>query len=166
MPTLPEADPATFRRAAGRFATGVCVLTATDAGLDHAMTANAFTSVSMEPMLVLVCVEMDARFHDAVLAAGQWAVSVLDDGARPVSDWLAVRGRPLHGQLDRVPFHRGPVTGAALIDASLAWLECRTRAVYPAGDHSIVLGEVIGVELGPEQHVPLLYFRSAYRKLS
>jgi flavin reductase len=166
VPTAPEADPAAFRRAVGRFATGVCVLTAVERGLDQAMTANAFTSVSLEPMLVLACVETDARFHDAVLAAGYWAVSVLDEQARPLSDWLASRGRPLHGQLDRVPFHRGRLTGAALIESSLAWLECRTEAVYPAGDHSIVVGQVIGVELGPEPNQPLIYFRSAYHKLA
>jgi len=169
-PVLPvppvAADQASFRRAAGRFATGVCVLSAVDGGMDHAMTANAFTSVSMDPMLVLACVETEARFHDAVLSAGRWAVSVLDDSARPVADWLATRGRPLVGQLDRVPFHRGPHTGAALLDPALAWLECRTQAVYPAGDHSIVLGEVIGVGLGEESNHPLLYFRSGYRKLA
>lgn len=166
MPSPSEPDPAAFRRVAGRFATGVCVLTAVDGSADHAMTANAFTSVSMEPMLVLACVEVEARFHDAVLDVGQWAVSILDETARPVSDWLASRGRPLNGQLDRIPFHRGPHTGAALIDAAIGWLECRTTAVHPAGDHGIVVAEVIGVELGPDRTDPLLYFRSGYHKLS
>jgi flavin reductase (DIM6/NTAB) family NADH-FMN oxidoreductase RutF len=161
---------AAFRRAVGRFATGVCVVTAVEPGrrtpLDHAMTANAFTSVSIDPLLVLVCVETDARFHDAVLDAGQWAVSVLDATARPVADWLATRGRPLHGQLDRVPFHRGPVTGAALLDQAVAWLECRTYAVHPGGDHSIVVGEVVGVELGNDAKGALLYHRSSYGHLT
>jgi flavin reductase (DIM6/NTAB) family NADH-FMN oxidoreductase RutF len=134
--------------------------------MDHAMTANAFTSVSLEPMLVLACVETDARFHDAVLAAGEWAVSILDEGARGISEWLATRGRPLAGQLDRVAFHRGPMTGAVLIDSALGWLECRTTAVHPAGDHSLVLGEVVGLELGPSRAEPLVYFRSTYHKLA
>jgi flavin reductase len=159
-------DEATFRRVAGRFATGICVLTTVEAGRDHAMTANAFTSVSLEPMLVLACVEVEARFHDAVLATGHWAVSILDETGRGVSDWLATRGRPLAGQLDRVPFHRGPVTGAALVDSALGWMEVRTTAVHPAGDHSLVLGEVIGLELGPAQSEPLLWYRSAYHKLA
>jgi flavin reductase (DIM6/NTAB) family NADH-FMN oxidoreductase RutF len=161
-----EPDVATFRRVAGRFATGVCVLTAVDAGQDHAMTASAFTSVSLEPMLVLACVEVEARFHDAVVAAGEWGVSILDETARGVSEWLATRGRPLTGQLDRIPFHRGPVTGAALIDSALGWMEVRTTAVHPAGDHSLVLGEVVGLEVGPAQSEPLLYFRSGYHKLA
>jgi flavin reductase len=159
-------DVATFRRVAGRFATGVCVVATVDGGADHAMTASAFTTVSLEPMLVLVCVETDARFHDAVTAAGQWAVSILDGTARGASDWLATRGRPLPGQLDRVPFHRGPLTGAALVDAALGWLEVRTTAVHPAGDHSIVVGEVVGLEVGPGDAEPLLYFRSGYHKLA
>jgi flavin reductase (DIM6/NTAB) family NADH-FMN oxidoreductase RutF len=165
---LPSAAPdvATFRRVAGRFATGVCIISAVDDGADHAMTASAFTTVSLEPMLVLVCVETEARFHDAVLAAGQWAVSILDESGRGVSEWLATRGRPLPGQLERVPFHRGPVTGAALVDGALGWLELRTTAVHPAGDHSIVVGEVVGLELGASQSEPLLYFRSGYHKLA
>jgi flavin reductase (DIM6/NTAB) family NADH-FMN oxidoreductase RutF len=165
--TCPEARPVTvasFRRATGRFATGVTVVTAVDGGLDHAMTANAFTSVSLDPLLVLVCVENDARFHDAITEAGEWAVSILDASARPVADWLATRGRPLHGQLDRIPFRRG-VTGAAILDQSAAWLECRTQAVYPGGDHDIVLGEVIALGLGDESNGVLLYHRSDYRFL-
>lgn len=154
-----------FRRAVGRFATGVCVVTAVENGMDHAMTANAFTSVSLDPLLVLVCVEAEARFHDAIVAAGAWAVSVLDASARPAAAWLATRGRPLHGQLDRVPFHRGPATGAALLDQSVAWLECRTHAVHPGGDHTIVVGEVVGVGLGDESHGALLWHRSSYRVL-
>src|SRR5512144_963694 len=165
-PAVQAPDVATFRRVAGRFATGVCVLTAVDGGFDHAMTANAFTTVSLEPMLVLACVETEARFHDAAVAAGEWAVSILDVDSRPVSDWLASRGRPLVGQLDRIPFHRGPLTGAALIESSLGWLECRTTAIHPGGDHSIVVAEVISLETGPPDADPLLYYRSAYHKLA
>jgi flavin reductase len=162
-----EARPVTveaFRRAVGRFATGVTVVTAVDGGIDHAMTANAFTSVSLDPLLVLVCVENEARFHDAITAAGAWAVSILDASARPVASWLATRGRPLHGQLDRIPFRRG-VTGAAVLEQSSAWLECRTQAVHPGGDHDIVVGEVISLGLGDESHGALLYHRSSYRFL-
>ena len=166
VPTPAPVDVATFRRVAGRFATGVAVISALDGGTDHAMTASAFTTVSLEPMLVLVCVETEARSHDAVVEAGQWAVSILDETARGVSDWLATRGRPLPGQLDRVPFHRGAITGAALVDSALGWLEVRTTAVHPAGDHSIVVGEVVGLELGPSSSDPLLYFRSGYHKLA
>ena len=165
------ADQALFRRAAGRFATGVCVVSTVETPvpggpvLDHAMTANAFTSVSVDPLLVLVCVETDARFHDAIVSSGRWAVSVLDASARPVADWLATRGRPLHGQLDRVPFRRGPVTGAALVEQATAWVECRTHAVHPGGDHSIVVGEVLSLGTPRPDARPLVYFRSRYHTL-
>ena len=161
----PEVDVDAFRAAVGHFATGVTVVTTLGEGLDHAMTANAFTSVSLDPLLVLLCVDREARFCDAVLAAGVWGVSVLDDTARAAADWLATRGRPLHGQLDRVPHRRGPVTGVALLDAALATLECRTTAVHPGGDHLIVLSEVLGVQLPRPGAERLLLWRSRYHRL-
>ena len=93
------------------------------------MTVSAFASVSLEPPLVLFCAEKIARFHDAVLAAGSWAVSILAEDAEKTARWLATRGRPLDGQLDGVPHHPGPVTGAPLLDGALATLECQTTAV-------------------------------------
>ncbi|MGL5862326.1 MAG: flavin reductase family protein [Phycicoccus sp.] len=165
-PAQPDAvDVAEFRHALGRFATGVTVVSARVGEVDHAMTANAFTSVSLDPLLVLVCVEREARFHDAIVEAGQWAVSVLDHAHRAVAEWLATRGRPLHGQLDRVPHHRGPFTGAALVEGALAGLECRTTNVHLAGDHSIVVGEVLSVELPDKPGTPLLYHRGNYSQL-
>lgn len=159
-------DTDAFRKAVGRFATGVTVVTCVVDGVDHAMTASAFTSVSLEPLLVLVCVEKEARFHDAVLESGNWAVSILDSHGRRAAEWFATRGRPLHGQLDRYPHRRGAVTGAALLDSALAWLECRTTAVYDGGDHDIVVGQVVDLELGGPDDAPLVYFRSHYRELS
>ncbi len=159
-------DAGVFRRAMGRFATGVTVVTTVHAGIDHAMTANAFTSVSLEPALVLVCVEREARFHDAIEASGLWSVNVLDDSARAVAAWLATRGRPLHGQLDRVPHHRGAHTGTALLEQSLATLECRTADLHVGGDHSIVVGEVLAVDLVEHDAAALTYYRGAYGRLA
>jgi len=164
-PSPTEADLALFRRAVGRFATGICVVSTVWDGLDHAMTANAFTSVSLDPPLVLVCVEQEARFHDAIVSCGRWGVSVLDATARGTSAWLATQGRPLHGQLDRVPHTRGEMTGAALVDQAVAWLECSTHDLVTAGDHTIVVGRVLASRLGSNEHGALLYYRSAYRTL-
>lgn len=158
-------DPALFRRAVGRFTTGVTVVSTVTGGRDHAMTANAFASVSLDPLLVLVCVEQDTRFHDAVVEAGTWGVSVLDDRARGTAEWLSTPGRPAVGQLAPVGHHRGPVTGVALVDTSLATLECRTTAVHEAGDHVVVIGEVLSAGLAPDGHGPLVYHRSGYRFL-
>ncbi len=107
---------AEFRTVMGRFATGVTVVTAVQDGFDHAMTANSFASVSLDPPLVLVCVEVDSRFHEAVLDAGGWNVNVLDEAQRGRASWFATKGRPLVGQFDSTPTHRSALTGALLLD--------------------------------------------------
>jgi flavin reductase (DIM6/NTAB) family NADH-FMN oxidoreductase RutF len=160
-----DLDPASFRRAVGQFPGGIVVVT-TSAG--HAMTVSAFTSVSLEPPLVLFCAEKIARFHDSVLAAGAWAVSILAEDAEKTATRLATRGRMLAGQLDDVAHHPGPVTGAPLLDGALAVLECRTAAVHDSGDHSIIVGQVIAVSGGPDgppSRGPLVHYAGAYRRL-
>jgi flavin reductase (DIM6/NTAB) family NADH-FMN oxidoreductase RutF len=173
-----DVDQAAFRRAAGQFPGGIVVVT-TSAG--HAMTVSAFASVSLEPPLVLFCAEKIARFHDAVLAAGAWAVSILAEDGEKIANWLATRGRPLEGQLDEVPHRPGPVTGAPLLDGALATLECRTFAVYDGGDHSIIVGRVAAVDSpddspadgsapgppapGPPPRGPLVHQAGRYHRL-
>lgn len=161
-------DQAAFRRAAGQFATGIAVIAATVDGIGHAMTVSAFTSVSLDPVLVLFCVEKVARFHDAVLAAETWAVSVLDENSEKTARWLATRGRPLDGQLDGHPYHPGPATGAPILDTALSAMECRTHAVHDGGDHSIVVGEVLAVTepgTADDGGGPLIYHAGRYRRL-
>ena len=161
---MSEMDHASFRRAAGQFASGIVVVT-TRGG--HAMTVSAFTSVSLDPPLVLFCAEKIARFHDAVLAEGTWAVSVVAEDNEKTARWLATRGRPLDGQLDGVARHPGPVTGAPVLDDALAVLECRTTAVHDAGDHSIVVGQVEAASgpSDPGERGPLVHYSGAYRRL-
>lgn len=163
---IDQPDMDSFRRAMGRFATGVTILTTRTRDVDHAMTASALTSVSLEPLLVLVCVEREGRFHDALLDSRIWGVSVLSGSDRPWADWLATRGRPLHGQLDRIPHHYGGQTGVALLDDALSTFECRTAAVHPAGDHSIVVGEVVSVTSAAHPGEALLYYRGRYATLA
>jgi flavin reductase (DIM6/NTAB) family NADH-FMN oxidoreductase RutF len=158
-------DPAVFRLAAGRFATGILAVSASVDGVPFIMTVSAFTSVSLDPVLVLFCAEKIARFHDAVLEAGTWAVSVLDEDSEKLSRWLATRGRPLAGQLDGIAHHPGPVTGAPIVDGALSALECRTTAVHDGGDHSIIVGEVIGVTPPRPDGRPLLHYDGRYRRL-
>ncbi|MEP6651412.1 MAG: flavin reductase family protein, partial [Lapillicoccus sp.] len=92
-------------------------------------------------------------------------VSILPSTARPTADWLATRGRPLHGQLDRVGTHRG-VTGAALLDESLSTLECETTDAYAGGDHTIVVGRVLSVEISDRPGDALMYYRGRYDSLA
>jgi flavin reductase (DIM6/NTAB) family NADH-FMN oxidoreductase RutF len=148
----------------GRFPTGVTVLTARHGDRHHGMTANSITSVSLDPVLVLVCVDQAARLHDLVVAAGEWAVSVLGAGAEQVSRLFADRRRSFGEGLAEVPHHYGPLTGAVLLDDALATLECRTVAAYPGGDHTILLGEVLGAQIPRPDDSPLVYYRGDYHK--
>jgi flavin reductase len=162
----PTVDADAFRRTVGHFPSGVTVVTTVLDGTDHAMTASAFTSVSLDPVSVLVCVDKEARFRDAVLESGVWGVSVLTTSGRRAAEWFASKGRPLVGQLDRFPHHRGPATGVALLDGSLAWLECRTIAIYDGGDHDIVLGSVVDLHVGDRDAPALVYYRGRYGTVS
>jgi flavin reductase (DIM6/NTAB) family NADH-FMN oxidoreductase RutF len=157
-------DKASFRRAAGQFASGIVVVT-TPGG--HAMTVSAFASVSLDPPLVLFCAEKIARFHDAVLAESSWAVSILAHDDEKTARWLATRGRALDGQLGGVAHHPGPVTGAPVLDGALAVLECRTAAVHDGGDHSIIVGQVAAVAgaENPPSRGPLVHYAGGYRRL-
>ncbi|MDX6738655.1 flavin reductase family protein [Actinocorallia sp. A-T 12471] len=161
----PPPDPAEFRRVIGAFPTGITVVTTVAAdGVAHAMTMSAFSSVSLEPLLVLFCAEKKARFHDTVLARETWAVSILGEHSEAASSWFATRGRPLEGQLDGWATHPGAVTGNPILDEAIGALECRTYAVHDGGDHSIVVGEVLSAST-PSDGGPLLYHRGAYRAL-
>lgn len=137
--------PAEFRAALGRFASGIGIMSTLQDGVAHAMTANAFTSVSLDPPLVLVCVDKGVRMHAAVLECGFWAVSVLAGDQQPIADRFARSGRDLYTQFDGIATTPGPKTGCPVIEHSLSWLECRTWATYDGGDHTIVVGEVLSL---------------------
>ena len=106
-----------------------------------------------------------ARFHEAVLRSGRWAVSILNEDGQDAATWFALRGRPLDGQLEKVTSRRGEYTGAGLLDDANAWLECRTWRTYDGGDHTIVVGEVVTAEVDDAVDDPLLYYRSHYAAL-
>jgi len=153
--------PTTLRNAMAHFASGVTVVTTLADGHDHAMTANSLCSVSLEPPMMLVCVGTDNSWRDSVGEAGIWGVSILPASGRPAATWLSTGGRPLLGQLERIPHHRGEL-GVALLDDALATLECRTADMHEAGDHTIVVGEVVATSADPRRGDPLVYYRSRY----
>lgn len=137
-----ESAQRSLRDVMGQFATGITVLTARGA-LAHAMTANAFTSVSLDPPMVLCCVARTARMHEAILDARGFGVSVLSSEQEGVARYFASKGRPAGmSQFDRVDWFPGRHTGVPLLTGSLAWLECDLAEVYEGGDHSIFLGAV------------------------
>lgn len=135
-------------------------------GVAHAMTANAFTSVSLDPPLVLVCVDKGVRMHDAVLDCGYWAVSVLADSHREIAERFAKSGRDLYSQFDGVPVSPGPKTGCPVLTGALSWLECRTWATYDGGDHTIVVGEVLSLGASDQDDpAALIYYAGQYREV-
>lgn len=162
---MTDPTPEAFRRAVSRYATGIAIVTTTWQGHDHAMTANSFASVSLDPVMALVCVQRDTRFHEAILGSGTWAVGFLPEGSQGTARWFATRGRPLDSQLEPFPHHRGG-NGAVLLDAMLSGLELATEQVIRAGDHDVVIGRVTDVHLPTSEASPTVYFASRYRSLA
>lgn len=152
-----------FRHAMGSLPSGVSVVTCLRDGVDRAMTASAVSSVSMDPPMVLVCVNRSARFWTAIGAAERWALSILAQEGKPHAKWLATPGRELAGQLDDVPHDHTRHGNAVLLD-SLAVLECTTVERIRAGDHDVFIGRVEWVDRR-EGRDPLLYWRSQYRRM-
>jgi flavin reductase len=155
-----------FRDSVGTFATGITVVSAVSERLGHGMTANAFASVSLDPLLVLVCVVRDALMHKVLDEVGRFAVSVLAADQEDLARYFSDSGRPAGmAQFRPVAWHPGPVTGAPLLDGALAWLECDVEAAYPGGDHTVFLGRVRWVERAPAGGDPLVYFGGRYRRM-
>ena len=158
-------DPARYRQAMGRFATGVAIVTSRHRGHDVALTVDSLTSVSLDPVLLLVSLHAEARVLEGVEEGAAWGVSILPAGHRALATWLGEPGRPLHDQLARVPHTRGEVTGVALVDGALAAFECRTYAVHEAGDHSLVVGEVVALQARPTDEPALVHYRGGLGEL-
>ena len=132
-----------YRAAVAALPAGVAVVTTTWRRTVWAITVSSVTSVSLEPPLLLFCVHGDARLRDALDEVDTWTLSVLGAGQGPVADWLASPGRPSVGQLARVPHHLSETAAGVRLDGAAAWFECRTQALHPAGDHDVVIGEVL-----------------------
>jgi flavin reductase (DIM6/NTAB) family NADH-FMN oxidoreductase RutF len=150
-----------FRKAMGTFATGVTVITVDQEGEIHGMTANAFASVSLDPPLILVCVDHRARTHAHLHARKRFGVNVLSASQQAISEYYAQSAEP-HQRAEKVGarFDRTP-HGTPVLRGALAYLECRLHSAQAAGDHTIFIAEVEDVEV--REGEPLLYFRSQYR---
>lgn len=154
-------DARTLRDALGCFATGVTVVTARTAdGVPLGLTANSFTSVSLDPPLLLVCIANSAGSAEALREAEHFAVNVLQIGQQPVSNLFASRSEDRFGGTG----WSGGESGAPVLDGSLGSFECKRHAVHEGGDHFILVGEVVRARFEPRRD-PLLYFRGKYRRL-
>lgn len=154
-------DPDRYRTVFGHFATGVAVVTVAAPAGDGGMTANAVCSVSLDPMLALVCFEQRARTLPLVREAGRFGVNVLRAGAEDVARVFASKV-PEAEKLRDVPHRRE--AGTPILEAALAWVVCDVRELIPAGDHEIAIGEVVAMDLADGD--PLLWYRGAYRGLA
>jgi len=155
----PAVAPERFRTAMGRWATGVSVVTAHDASGDAGLTVNALLSVALAPPSVLVSLQRDADTLPVIRRSRAFGVSFLSAGQRALSQRFS-QPVPSEGKFHGVALHRG-ATGAALLDGSLAALECRLVSETPAFDHVLVVGEVVRLEEGADE-LPLLFYRGLY----
>ncbi len=149
-----------LRRVMGHFATGVTVITTRSAdGKPYGLTANAFTSVSLDPPLLLVCVDKKAESYPYFEQSKVFTVNILADDQESVSRRFAVSGGP---KFEGISYRMG-ANGAPIIDGALAYIECTLHAAYAGGDHTIYLGEIQQAETIDRK--PLLFFRGGYRAL-
>lgn len=155
---------AEFRRAMGSFSTGVTVITVDYEGEIHGMTANAFTSVSLEPLLVLVCVDHKARTHAHLHARKRFGVNVLANGQKRISEYYARADRTHeHAETEAGARFERTVHGTPVLHGALAYMECRLHTAQDAGDHTIFIAAVEDVVV--REGEPLLFFRGRYREI-
>ncbi len=157
-------SPVEFRKAMGCFATGVTIVTVDLGGEVHGMTANAFASVSLDPLLLLVCVDHSARTHAHLHAKKRFGINVLAEDQRVISEYYA---QPVctHERAEEEAGARFERTaqGTPMLRGALAYLECRLQSTQEAGDHTIFIAEVEDVVV--REGEPLLFFRGDYRKI-
>jgi len=154
----------TFREAMRHFATGVAVLTVCDGDTIHGMTANAFTSVSKDPMLMLVCIMKDSVTHGLVAHAKNFALNILSDDQRALAQRFAKQTPVPTDPFADIPHHRG-ATGAPIFDEAIAYVDCRVVAMHDGGDHTIFVGQVEATGLGKTHQDLLLWYNGNYHAL-
>jgi flavin reductase (DIM6/NTAB) family NADH-FMN oxidoreductase RutF len=154
-----------FRHALSQFATGVTVITAPRGpGEAYGMTANSFTSVSLDPFLTLVCVDQRSHLLPLLKQSKYFGVNVLKESQQQVSVYYAQSEQSTEAEAKLGIRYRWTEAGVPLLEGTIAQIVCRTVASYVAGDHTIFLGEVQSADLFPGE--PLIFFRSHYRGLT
>ena len=153
-------SPDDFRQVLSHFASGVTIVTTSDGEQrPTGLTASAFCSVSLEPPLILICVDHKSQSYPHLKESGRFAINILHQGHEQLSRRFASSRLD---KFDGVPFTMGSL-GVPLIDEALAYLECRTASAHVEGDHTIFVGRVEAIGVGKGD--PLLYFRGKYHRL-
>jgi len=149
-----------FRHACGRFATGVAVASVLDeTGAAHGLTVSSFTSVSLNPPLILICIGHDVTVIHAFRRASHFAINILREQDRALSQRFATKGLDKFDGVAR----RVGITGVPLIECALATMECEMHQRIASGDHDIIVGRVVATRV--EDGEPLVYYASRYRNL-
>ena len=159
--THPEIDAATFRTVMGHFATGVTVITAVDDGEPVGMAANSFTSVSLDPPLVLFCAAYSSSTWPRIQKAASFCVNILADDQEHICRLMAQKGVDRFAQIG---WRSGP-SGSPILEGTLAHIDCVTVAEHDAGDHLIVVGRVLELAVSREAE-PLCFYRGGYGKFA
>ena len=157
-------EKASFRYAMGHFASGVTVMTTTAAGRMHGMTVSAFSSQSLNPLLILVSVERSTVMHRLVAESRAFAINILDQHGEGTARYFADNARLAAPEFREGGYRLG-VTGAPILKEATGYLEATVHSTLDAGDHTVVVGEVVALEILSEAG-PLIYYRSGYRSLA
>jgi flavin reductase (DIM6/NTAB) family NADH-FMN oxidoreductase RutF len=153
-------DDKQFRSVLGHFATGVTIITAMDGGEPVGMAANSFTSLSLDPPLILFCVAHTSSTWPRIEAAGTFAVNILGEEHEALSNLFAKKGADRFSQ---TPWRVG-VSGAPVLEEAIAYLDCTFEAEYPGGDHKIIVGRVLDLDVR-EGARPLLFYKGGYERM-
>jgi flavin reductase len=150
-----------FRAALGSFATGVTVVTTAGGEHGYGMTVNAFSSVSLDPPLVLICVISGTHGAETIERNGVFAVNILGSDHEPISRYFSAKDRPRGAEAFKEIPHSFAVTGAPILAGAAGYLDCRLHATHEAGDHLVFIGEVVALGHDPEAK-PLLFHGGKY----
>jgi len=155
-----------FRRVAGAFPTGVGVVTSTVDDIPMAMTVNAFTTVSLQPILVLICLKRACRLLSWIELSQQFTMTVLGAGQERVARWFADSRRPSSAAaFAGIPVEPAPVTGGLVLSEGVAYFDCEVRDVLPQGDHCVLVGEAVGFGSLEPAKAPLIFHDGGFRSM-
>lgn len=158
---LPPVSSEEFRHACSRFASGVTIATALDAqGTPHGLTVSSFTSVSLDPPLILICLGHQVTIIEHFRAAKHFGINILSEQQQSLSDRFARKG---FDRFDGLPWDRG-ITGVPVIPGALAAIECSVHQRFSSGDHDIFVGLMVQTRVSDGE--PLIHFASRYRRLN